>query len=87
MLPINTFNSTCELISSSTKSSNELMSTVVHKLEEPSNAFCTGKYGKYNVNTSQQSTDTVQKFNSDLIKVSDLPLPALEKSDCYSFLL
>ena len=53
------------------------MSTVVHKLEEPSNAFCTGKY---NVNTSQQSTDTVQKFNSDLIKVSDLPLPALEKT-------
>ena len=42
--------------------------------------FCTGKYGKYNVNTCQQSTDTVQKFNSDLSKVSDLCLPPLEKT-------
>ena len=55
------------------------MSMAVDKLEQPSNAFCTGKYGKYNVNTSQQSTGTVKKFNSDLSKVSDLPLPALEK--------
>ena len=36
--------------------------------------FCTGKFGKYNVTTSQQSTNTMQKFNSDL------PLPALEKT-------
>ena len=42
--------------------------------------FCTGKYGKYNLNTSQQSTDTVQKFNSDLGKVFDLPLSTLEKT-------
>ena len=78
---INSFNSTSELISSSTKSSNEFMSreTLVDKLEQPSNVFCKGKYGKYNINTSQQSTDTVQKFNSDLSKVSDLPLSALEK--------
>ena len=32
------------------------------------------------MNTSQQSTDTVQKFNSDLSKVSDLPLSTLEKT-------
>ena len=54
--------------------------TLVDKLEQPSNVFCIGKYGKYNINTSQQSTDTVQNFNSDLSKVSDLPLPALEKT-------
>ena len=30
--------------------------------------------------TSQQSTDTVQNFNSDLSRVSDLPLSALEKA-------
>ena len=42
--------------------------------------FCTGKYGKYNINTFQQSSDTVQNFNSDLSKVSDLPLFALEKT-------
>ena len=76
---INSFNSASELISSSTKSSNEFMSreTLVHKLEQPSNVFCTGKYGKYNINTSQKSTDTVQKLNSDLSKVSDLRLSAL----------
>ena len=75
---INSFNSTSKLISSSTKFPNELMSreTLVDKLEHPSNLFCTGKYGKYNVNTFQQSTNTVQKFNSDLSKVSDLSLPA-----------
>ena len=79
---INSFNSTSELIFSSTKSSNEFMSneTVVDKLEQPSNVFCTDKYSKYNLNTSQQSTDTVQKFSSDLSKVSDLPLSALEKT-------
>ena len=79
---INSFNSTSELISSSAKSSNEFMSkeTLVDKLEQTSNVFCTGKYGKYNLNTSQQSTDTVQKFNSDLSKVSDLSLSALEKT-------
>ena len=79
---INSFNSTSELISSSTKSSKEFMSreTLADKLEQPSNVFCTGKYGKYYKNTSQQSTDTVQKFNSDLSKVSDLPLSALEKT-------
>ena len=73
---INSFNSTSELISSSAKSSNEFMSkeTLVDKLEQTSNVFCTGKYGKYNLNTSQQSTDTVQKFNSDL------SLSALEKT-------
>ena len=78
---INSFNSTSELISSRTKSSNELMSreTLVDKLEQPSNVFCKGKYAKYNINTSQQSTNTVQKFNSDLSKVSYLPLPAFEK--------
>ena len=76
---INSFNSASELIFSSTKSSNEFMSreTLVHKLEQPSNVFCTGKYGKYNINTSQKSTDTVQKLNSDLSKVSDLRLSAL----------
>ena len=79
---INSFNSTSELISSSTISLNELMSreTLVNKLEQRSNVLCKDKYGKYNVNTSQQSTNTVQKFNSDLSKVSDLPLPALEKT-------
>ena len=30
--------------------------------------------------TLQQSTDTVQKFSSDLRKVSDLSLPALKKT-------
>ena len=67
---------------SSTKSSNEFMSreTLVDKLEQPSNVFCTGKYCKYNINTSQQSTDTLQKLNSDLSKVSGLPLSALEKT-------
>ena len=42
----NSFNLTSKLISSSTKSSNELMSreTFVEKLEQPSNLFCTGKY-------------------------------------------
>ena len=87
---INSFNSTSELISSSEKSSNEFMSreTLVDKLEQPSNVFCTGKYGKYNINTFQQSTDTLQNFNSDLSKISDLPLSALAKnSDCYSSLL
>ena len=54
--------------------------TLADKLEQPSNLFCAGKYGKYNVNNFQQSTNTVQKFNSDLSKVSDLPLPASEKS-------
>ena len=54
--------------------------TLVDKLEQTSNVFCTGKYGKYNLNTSQQSTDTVQKFNSDLSKVSDLSLSALQKT-------
>ena len=79
---INSFNSTSKLISSSTKSSNELLSreTLVDKLEQPSNLFCTGKYGNYNVNTSQQSTNIMQKFNSDLSEVSDLPFPALEKA-------
>ena len=79
---INSFNSTSKLISSSKKSSNELMSrkTLVDKLEQPSNLFCIGKYGNYNVNTFQHSTNTVQKFNSDLSKVSDLPLPASEKT-------
>ena len=67
------------MISSSTKSSNELISreTLVDKLEQVSNVFCKGKYGKYNVNTSRQSTDHVQKFSCDLSKVSDLPLTAL----------
>ena len=79
---INSFNSTSQLISSSTKSSNEFMSRepLADKLEQPSNVFCTGKYGKYNIHASQQSTDTVQKLNSDLSKVSDLPLSALEKT-------
>ena len=54
--------------------------TLVDKLEQPSNGFCTGKYGKYNLNTSKQSTDTVQKFNSDLSKVSNLLLSASEKT-------
>ena len=87
---INSFNSTSELISSSEKSSNEFMSreTLVDKLEQPSNVFCTGKYGKYNINTFQQSTDTLQNFNSDLSKISDLPLSALAKNSyCYSSLL
>ena len=54
--------------------------TLVDKLEQCSNLFCIGKYGKYNVNTSQQSTNTAQKFNSDLSTISDLPLPASEKT-------
>ena len=79
---INSFNSSYKLISYSTKSSNELMArqSLVDQLEQPFNTFCTANYGKYNVNTSQQSTDTAQKFNSDLSKVSDLPLPASEKT-------
>ena len=73
---INSFNSTSELISSSTESSNEFMSrkTLGDKLEQPSNVFCRDKYGKKNINISQQSTDTVQNFNSDL------SLSALEKT-------
>ena len=47
--------------------------------------FCTDKYGKYKINTSQQSTDTVQNLNSDLSKVSDLPLSALEKTVTATF--
>ena len=54
--------------------------TLVDKLEHPSNFFCTGNYGKYKVNTSQQSTNTVLKFNSDFSKVSGLPLSASEKT-------
>ena len=54
--------------------------TLVDKLEQPCNVFCTDKNGKYNINTSQQSTDTVQNSSSDLSKVSDLPLSALEKT-------
>ena len=54
--------------------------SLVDQLEKPFNTFCTANYGKYNVNTSQQSTDTAQKFNSDLSKVSDLRLPASEKT-------
>ena len=79
---INSVNSTSKLIFCSTKSSNELMSrqSLFDQLQQLSNFFCTGKYGKYNVNTSQQSTNTVQKFNSDLSKVSDLRLPASEKT-------
>ena len=53
---------------------------LVHKLEQLSDMFCTGKYGKCNVNTYQQSTDTVQKFRSDLSKVSHLPLSAFVKT-------
>ena len=79
---INSFNSTSELISSSAKCSNEFIpkETLVDKLEQTSNVFCTGRCGKYNLNTSQQSTDTVQKINSDLSKVSDLSVSALEKT-------
>ena len=52
------------------------------------NVLGSGKYGKCNTNTSQQSTDTVQNFNSASSRVSDLLLSALGKSsDCYSFLL
>ena len=42
---INSLNSTFELISSSTKSSNEFMyrETLAYKLEQPSNLFCTVK--------------------------------------------
>ena len=70
------------MISSSAESSNEFMvrETLVDKLEQPSNVFCRGKYGQYNINTSQQSTDTVQKSNPDLSKDSNLPLSALEKT-------
>ena len=52
------------------------------------NVLGSGKYGKCNTNTSQQSTDTVQNFNSASSRVSDLLRSALGKSsDCYSFLL
>ena len=79
---INSFNSTFELNSSCTNSSNELISreTLVDELEQLSNFSCTGNYGKHNVNTSQQFTNAVQKFNSNLNKVPDLPLPVLEKA-------
>ena len=78
---INYFTSTTELISSSRESSNKPMSreSLVDKLEQPSNVFCTRKYGKYNINTSQQSTDTVKNFSCDFYKVCDLHLSALEK--------
>ena len=33
--------------------------TLVNKSEQSSDVFYTGKYAKYNINTSQQSTDTV----------------------------
>ena len=60
----------------------------LYKLQKRSNVLGSGKYGKCNTNTSQQSTDTVQNFNSALSRVSDLLLSALVKSsDCYSFLL
>ena len=42
--------------------------TLVDKLEQPSNVFCADKYGKYNINNSQQSTGTVQKFDSESSK-------------------
>lgn len=42
--------------------------------------FCTGKYGNYNINTSEISTDTTQNFNFNLGKVFDLPLFALGKT-------
>ena len=76
------------MISSSRESSNEFMSseTLVDKLEQHFNVFCTGKSGNYNINISQKSADTVQNFNSDLIKVSDLPCSTLENSGCYSLL-
>ena len=66
---INSFKSTSKLISSSTGSLNVFMSrdTVIYRLQQLSNASCTGKYGKYNINTSQQSNDAVQNFNSDLL--------------------
>ena len=78
---INFLNSISELISYITESPNEFMSweTLVDILEQPSNVFCTGKYSKYNTNTSQQSNDIVQNLNSDLSKFSDLPLSTLEK--------
>ena len=82
----NCFNSTSELISSTAESSDEFMSRelLVDKLEQPCTVFCTCKNGKYNINTSQQSTDSVQNLHSDLSKVSDLPLSqkesALEKT-------
>ena len=64
------------MIPSSTESPNEFISreSLVDKLEQPSNVFCTCKYGKYNINICQQSTDTVQNFKSDLL------LFALEKT-------
>ena len=66
---INSFKSTSKLISSSTGSSNVFMSrdTLIDKLQQLSNVSYTGKYGKYNINTSQQSNDAVQNFNSDLL--------------------
>ena len=44
--------------------------SLVYQLEQPSNAFCTDMYGKYNINTSQESSDTVQNFSSDLSNVA-----------------
>ena len=41
--------------------------TLIDKLQQLSNVSCTGKYGKYNLNISQQSNDAVQNFNSDLL--------------------
>ena len=41
--------------------------TLIDKLQQPSNVSCTGKCGKYNINTSQQSNDAVRNFNSDLL--------------------
>ena len=70
------------MLSSTAESSNEFMSgeTLIGRLEQPSNMFCTGKYGKYIINTSQESTDTVENFSSTLSKVSDLHTSAWEKT-------
>ena len=68
--------------SSNTESWKEFMSreTLVNKSEQSPDVFYTGTCAKYNLNTSQQSTDTAWNFNCNLSKVSDLPLSALEKS-------
>ena len=39
--------------------------TLLDKLQHSSKVFGTGKYGKYNINTPEKSTETAQNFNSD----------------------
>ena len=39
--------------------------TLLDKLQHASKVLGTGKYGTYNINTPEKSTETAQNFNSD----------------------